>query len=153
MIIVAGDRTALVDLSRRVASVAPHDAVVIDATTSGDDEQANGAEHVVSEEEWIPLLPRLAVVRAFASVPAEALMAVVDHTSSPRPFELAVPMAGDDVAAKQRVAEFMRQVGVRPFDLGPSTVSYVMEPGGLLWDKALDLAELVECAGWLSGDG
>lgn len=73
MIIVAGDRTALVDLIRRVASVASPDAVVIDATTSVKDEQADGAEEV--------------------------------------------------------------------------------DPGGPLWDKALDLAELVECVGWLSGDG
>jgi len=150
MIIVAGDRT---DLVRRVASVAGPDAVVIDATTSVEDEQADGAEDLVSEGEWISLLPSLRVVRAFASVPVEAFMVIVDQTSAPRPFELAVPMAGDDVSAKERVAEFMRQIGVKPFDLGPLTVSYVMDRGGSLWDKALDLAELVECVGWLSGDG
>jgi predicted dinucleotide-binding enzyme len=153
MIIVAGDRTALVDLMRAVASVARPDAVVIDATTSVEDEQLDGAEDVVSAGEWISLLPSLPVVRAFASVPVEAFMVIVDQTSTPRPFELAVPMVGDDVSAKERVAEFIRQIGVQPFDLGPLTVSYVMDPGGSLWDKALDLGELLECVGWLSGDG
>jgi predicted dinucleotide-binding enzyme len=33
-----------------------------------------------------------------------------------------VPLAGDDAAAKEIVAEFMRQIGVEPFDLGPLTV-------------------------------
>jgi predicted dinucleotide-binding enzyme len=153
MIIVAGDRTALVDLSRRVASVARPDAVVIDATTRVEDGRAEGADELMSEERWVSLFPSLPVVRAFASVPVEAFMVIVDQTSTHRSFELAVPMAGDDVNAKERVAEFMRQVGVKPFDLGPLTVSYVMDPGGSLWDKALDLAELLECVGWLSGDG
>jgi len=64
-----------------------------------------------------------------------------------------VPMAGDDASAKGIVAGFMRQIGVEPFDLGPLTVSYVMEPGGPLWGKAVDSLDMTECIGWLSGDG
>ena len=54
---------------------------------------------------------------------------------------------------KRGSCEFMRQIGVDPFDLGPSTVSYVMDPQGPLWAKAVSELEMRELVGWLSGDG
>jgi predicted dinucleotide-binding enzyme len=153
MMIVAGDRSAVADLVARVASMTSEDIVVVDATAPLEASQSDGGEEVVSDSEWMSLLPSTRIVRAFASVPVEAFTMIVDRQPPTAGDGLAVPLAGDDAAAKGVVAEFMRQIGVEPFDLGPLTVSYVMEPGGQLWGRAVDALEMSECIGWLSGDG
>jgi 8-hydroxy-5-deazaflavin:NADPH oxidoreductase len=153
MMIVAGDRSAVTDLVARVASVTSEDIVVVDATATPETTQGDGGEEVLSESEWMSLLPSTRIVRAFASVPVEAFELIVDRQPPTAGGGLAVPLAGDDTAAKELVAEFMRQIGVEPFDLGPLTVSYVMEPGGQLWGRAVDALDMSECIGWLSGDG
>jgi 8-hydroxy-5-deazaflavin:NADPH oxidoreductase len=153
MMIVAGDRVAVADLVARVASMTSEDIVVVDATATPETTQGDGGEKVVSDSEWMSLLPSTRIVRALASVPVEAFTLLVERQPPTAGDGLAVPLAGDDAAAKEVVAEFMRQIGVEPFDLGPLTVSYVMEPGGQLWGKAVDALDMIECIGWLSGDG
>jgi 8-hydroxy-5-deazaflavin:NADPH oxidoreductase len=153
MIIVAGDRAAATDVVARVASVTSEDIVVVDATAPPETTQGDGGEEVLSESEWISLLPSTRIVRALASVPVDAFTSIVDRQPPTAGDGLAVPLAGDDAAAKELVAGLMRQIGVEPFDLGPLTVAYVMEPGGQLWGKAVDALEMSECIGWLSGDG
>jgi predicted dinucleotide-binding enzyme len=133
--------------------MANSDVVVVDATATPESDQGDGEDEPISESEWMALLPSARIVRAFASVPAEAFSSIVDREATHTESELAVPLAGDDAAAKDIVCQFMRQIGVEPFDLGPLTVSYVMEPGGPLWGKAVDGLDMVECIGWLSGDG
>jgi predicted dinucleotide-binding enzyme len=64
-----------------------------------------------------------------------------------------VPLAGDDSEANSLVAQFMREIGVEPFDLGALGSADVLEPGGALWRKALSQVEMLEAVGWLSGDG
>ena len=93
------------------------------------------------------------IVRAFSSVPAEAFVTIVERDRTHDVSDLAVPLAGDDAEAKKLVCQFMEQIGVEPFDLGPLTVSYVMDPGGPLWGKAVDELDMRECIGWLVGDG
>jgi predicted dinucleotide-binding enzyme len=153
MMIVAGDRSALTDLVARVASMTSEDIVVVDATATGQSNESDGEEEPVSESEWMSLLPSTRIVRAFASVPAEAFALIVDRETLTARNGLAVPLVGDDAAAKEVVCMFMRRIGVEPFDLGRLTVSYVMEPGGPLWGKAVDAPDMLECIGWLSGDG
>jgi predicted dinucleotide-binding enzyme len=153
MMIVAGDRSALTDLVARVASMTSENIVVVDATATIESNQSDDEEESVSEREWMSLLSSTRIVRAFASVPVEAFTLIVDRETRTADDGLAVPLAGDDAAAKEVVAEFMRQIGVEPFDLGPLAVSYVMEPGGPLWGRAVDSPDMLECIGWLSGDG
>jgi 8-hydroxy-5-deazaflavin:NADPH oxidoreductase len=153
MMIVAGDRSAVTDSVARVGSMTSEDTVIVDATATIESSRSDGEEELVSESEWVSLLPSTRIVRAFASVPVDAFTSIVDRETRTADDELAVPLAGDDAAAKEIVAEFMRQIGVEPFDLGPLTVSYVMEPGGPLWGKAVDSLDMRECIGWLSGDG
>ena len=153
MVIVANDQSALTDLVARVASLTSEDTVVVDATSTIASNQSDGADEWMAASEWMSLLPSTRIVRAFASVPVEAFASVADGETRTADDRLAVPLAGDDPAAKQIVADFMRQVGVEPFDLGPLTVSYVMEPGGPLWGRAVDTLDMRECIGWLSGDG
>jgi predicted dinucleotide-binding enzyme len=153
MMIVVGDRSALTDLVARVASMTSEDIVIVDATATIESNQSDGEEELVSESDWMSLLPSTRIVRAFASVPVEAFTLIADRETRTAHDGLAVPLAGDDAAAKEVVAEFMRQIGVEPFDLGRLAVSYVMEPGGPLWGIAVDSPDMRECIGWLSGDG
>jgi predicted dinucleotide-binding enzyme len=153
MLIVAGDRSVVTALASRVASHTRADTVVVDATATTEPNQGDGEEGLLSGSEWMSLLPSTRIVRAFASVPAEAFVAIVGREPGTASDELAVPLAGDDAEAKEIVAAFMRQIGVDPFDLGPLTVSYVMEPGGPLWGRAVDALDMRECIGWLAGGG
>jgi predicted dinucleotide-binding enzyme len=93
------------------------------------------------------------MVRAFASVPAEALARVLNGPASSQAARLAVPLAGDDRDAKATVGTFMREIGVEPFDLGALGSADVLAPGGALWGKALNPVEMLEAVGLLSGDG
>lgn len=154
LLVLAGGRTAIADLIERVAIAMRDDGVIVDATTLDTlDEQVAVAERALSDEEWTTLLPGSRIVRAFASVPAEAFVAIIAQEAPRTRSDLAVPLAGDDVDAKEKVSEFMRQIGVEPFDLGPFAVRYVMEAGGPLWGAAVSDVELLEMVGWLSGDG
>lgn len=152
MVLVTGERPALTGVLARVKPMLSEDIVVVDATTTVTSDQSSGEEDRASENEWRALLPSTRIVRAFASVPAEAFTLLADCAPDGH-IELAVPFACDDAAAKQLVSRFMRQIGVEPFDLGPLAVSYVMDPGGPLWGKAIDALDMQEYVGRLSGDG
>lgn len=157
LLVLVGSRVAIADMLDRVGVAVRDDVVIVDATTLDTleelEEQPAIAERALSDDEWTTLLPGSRVVRAFASVPAEAFLAIVAQEAPGDRSDLAVPLAGDDVDAKGKVSGFMRQIGVEPFDLGPSAVSYVMEAGGPLWGTAVSELELQELVGWLSGDG
>jgi predicted dinucleotide-binding enzyme len=154
LLVLAGSRIAIADILDRVAVAVRDDVVIIDATTLDTPEERSAiAERALSDDEWTTSLPGRRIVRAFASVPAEAFLAIAAHEAPRDRPELAVPLAGDDVEAKETVSGFMRQIGVEPFDLGPSAVGYVMEAGGPLWGTAASRIELEEMVGWLSGDG
>ncbi len=153
--ILAGSRAAVESMLARTPLSISQDIVVVDATTPTEtDGHGDGAEATGSDADWIKTaLPLSRIVRAFASVPAEALAAVLDRPTSGQPARLAVPLAGDDRQAKALVGTFMREIGVEPFDLGALGSADVLDPGGALWGKALSPVEMLEAVGWLSGDG
>jgi hypothetical protein len=153
MLIVAGERPPLTHLIARVSPALRTDVIVIDATVPVGAWRTDQSEDAISEDEWKPFLPTTQLVRAFASVPAEAFSRLADQSADRDASDLAVPIAGDDVSAKAMVGKFMLQIGVSPIDLGPLAVAYVMEPGGPLWGKAVDELDMQECIGWLAGDG
>jgi len=153
MLIIAGERPTLTHLIARVSPALRADVVVVDATAPVGDQRSERSGDLMSEGEWKPFSQTTPIVRAFASVPAEAFSRLADNSAGRDASDLAVPMAGDDVSAKAMVSEFMVQIGVSPFDLGPLAVAYVMEPGGPLWGKAVDELDMRECIGWLAGDG
>jgi predicted dinucleotide-binding enzyme len=154
LFVLAGGRTAIADRIDRLGIAMRDDAVIVDATTPDTlDERNPAAQRARADEAWTTLMSGRRIVRAFASVPAEAFLAIIAQETPRIRSDLAVPLAGDDVEAKQKVGDFMRQIGVEPFDLGPFAVGYVMEAGGPLWGMAVSDVELRELVGWLSGDG
>lgn len=155
LVVLAGSRAAVEPLLSGIAESIPHDAILVDATTPTQDERA-GAEAKSSESgsDWITgTMPHARIVRAFASVPADALVALLNMPESEPAARVAVPLAGDNGDAKAVVERFMREIGVDPFDLGALATSYALGPGGALWGKALSPVEMLEAVGRLSGDG
>ena len=155
LVILAGSRVAMEPLFESLAHALAKDTVVVDATTPTDDDTRQPvATPTASTTEWVTkALPRARIVRAFASVPAEALVEVFDHSPSDDSVRVAVPIASDDDQAKTLVGRFVREIGMEPFDLGALASADVIDPGGALWGKALSQVEMLEAVGWLSGDG
>ncbi|HKW09479.1 MAG TPA: hypothetical protein VJO33_03805, partial [Gemmatimonadaceae bacterium] len=129
---------------------------VVDAVTPTQNELVGSSATVASggfDSVWIAaMLPGARIVRAFASVPAQALTDLLNY-SSDTATRLAVPLASDDRDAKALVCAFMRQIGVEPFDLGALGSAEAIDPGGPLWGKALSRIEVLEAVGRLAGDG
>jgi 8-hydroxy-5-deazaflavin:NADPH oxidoreductase len=153
--ILAGSRAQIETLLVIAALPSMRDTVVVDATIpTVDDRAVEETDTAQAGTDWITTkLSHAHIVRAFNSVPAEALTRVLNDPSADGSERLAVPLAGDDRGAKAVVAQFMRGIGVEPFDLGGLSSGDVLEPGGALWQKALTSVEMLEAVGWLSGDG
>jgi predicted dinucleotide-binding enzyme len=153
LVILAGSTTAVQTLVERIAPSIGDYMVVVDGTIPTVDDR-DGSEADLRGPVWIPALMKGArIVRAFASVPADALATVREGRTSETAPRLAVPLAGDDREAKALASAFMRDIGVEPFDLGALASADVIAPGGALWGKALNPVEMLEAVGLLSGDG
>lgn len=156
LVILAGSTTAIEAMLSSLAPSLGQEAVVVDATIPTQDERGGGDQaSEKAQGDWLTTaLPRARIVRAFASVPPEALSAVLGR---PVPEEeggrLAVPIAGNDHQANELVSKFIRSIGAEPFDLGALANAAPLDPGGALWGKALNQIEMMETVGWLSGDG
>ena len=154
LVILAGSVTAVEAMLANIAPSIAHDVIVVDASIPAEDERRGGGGPARAGTGWIcAALPHARIVRAFASVPAEALATVLTGSTSDQAARLAVPLAGNDREARTIVGRFMREIGVEPFDLGALRNADVLDPGGELWGKALNPVEMLEAVGWLSGDG
>lgn len=157
LVILAGSRNGVEADLANVSSESLQNLIVVDAVTPTQNElDGSSSETVASigaDSVWIAaMLPGARIVRAFASVPVQALTDLLTDATE-TPTRLAVPLASDDRDAKALVGMFMRQIGVEPFDLGALGSAEVIEPGGPLWGKALSQIEMLEAVGWLAGDG
>jgi len=158
LVILAGSRSGVEADLANVSAESLQNLIVVDAITPTQKElDGSSSETVVSigaESAWIAaMLPAPRIVRAFASVPAQAFTDLVNRTPADESTRVAVPLAGDDRDAKALVGTFMREIGVEPFDLGALSSAEVIDPGGPLWGRALSKLEMLEAVGELSGDG
>lgn len=156
LVILAGSRSGVEADLANVSSASLQNLVVVDAVTPTQNELVGSSATVASggfDSVWIAaMLPGARIVRAFASVPAQAFTDLFNETTE-MATRLAVPLASDDRDAKALVGAFMRQIGVEPFDLGALGSAEVIDPGGALWGKALSEIEMLEAVGRLAGDG
>ena len=76
------------------------------------------------------IVPRARVVKAFNTTGA-GNMANSHYPGG----KLMMPVAGDDAAAKQTVMALASDLGFEPVDVGPLTMSRVLEPMALAWIK------------------
>ncbi len=83
--------------------------------------------------------PRAQVVKAFNTIRTAHLAGQGDR-ALPLEARRAIPLAGDDAAAKVRVADFVEAIGFGPIDLGPLASGRLMEPGGPFFDADVTVA-------------
>ncbi|HEY2854556.1 MAG TPA: hypothetical protein VGJ18_16990 [Gemmatimonadaceae bacterium] len=158
LVILAGSRFGVEADLANASSESLQSLIVVDAIAPTESEPVGSSSETTrslrEETQWICemlLSPR--IVRAFASVPAQAFVDLLERPFSEEAIRLAVPIAGDDRDAKALVGSFLREIGVEPFDLGALSSAEVLEPGGPLWGKALNQLEMLEAVGTLAGDG
>lgn len=84
-------------------------------------------------EELAKKVPGAAVVAAFGSVPSEVLFAVFNARDTEPPPHLLY--CGDDDAARETVAELIRDIGFDPTDAGPLRSARYIEPFTMLIAK------------------
>ena len=98
------------------------------------------------------LFPRVRVVKAFNTIRTAHLGGQGDAA---RPLEerRAIPLAGDDAAAKERVADFVRAIGFGSVDLGPLASGRLMEPGGPFFDADVTVSAARELRAAMARDG
>jgi 8-hydroxy-5-deazaflavin:NADPH oxidoreductase len=108
--------------------------IVIDPTNPTRRNDDGLVEHAVgtSNAEIIQkLVPTAHVVKAFNTLSAQTMS---DPASAGGP--VTVPLAGDDAAAKQTVAELVEGVGFEALDLGPVRYAHVVEGMLVVWSNA-----------------
>ena len=157
LVILAGSKLGVAADLENASSKTLQNLIVVDAITPAQndlDSSADLTRSLSDVTEWIrEMLPCPRIVRAFASVPAQAFAELLEKPPTEDAMKLAVPIASDDGEAKALVGDFLRAIGVAPFDLGALRSAEVLEPGGPLWGKALNQLEMLEAVGTLSGDG
>ena len=123
VVVLALPFTAVADVAREAGSACAG-RVVVDATNRFAPEAMDGTSNAEQVQDF---LPGARVVKALNSIFAGRLGT---------PSEGGVPLdgflAGDDAAAKEQVAEFLRTLGFRPVDAGPLVMARALEAVGLL---------------------
>jgi predicted dinucleotide-binding enzyme len=113
--------------------------VVVDATNywAG----PGGASLPTSSSEIVAAaLPGATMVKAFNTIHYVQLGA--DGTPAGTPGRRAIPIAGDDVAAKATVAGLIDEIGFDSYDVGPLADGRRIEPGTPLFNVALTYDEV-----------
>lgn len=80
------------------------------------------------------------IVKAFTSVYAGFLKTEAHREGEP----LAIPLAGDDEAAKKTVSQLVKDAGYFPVDIGTLDQSESLDPGGVLWNSAITKVEVLQ---------
>jgi predicted dinucleotide-binding enzyme len=86
------------------------------------------------ESAWVAAQLGRPVVKAFNGVYAQRILDV----GAPGAAGFAIPIAGDDAAAKERVFELVRELGFDPVDAGGLADSWRQQPGSPSYGAELD---------------
>lgn len=92
--------------------------------------------HISSAERIQALAPRAFVVKAFNTISTDS-MRDPDLLGHP----LTIPLAGNDAAAKETIADLVAALGYEAVDVGPVRYAHVLEGMYLLRSNARDLRE------------
>jgi hypothetical protein len=116
---------------------------VIDATNPLEWTEERGLERKIPQDVTAARvmaqhLPTACIVKAFTTVYAPKLESEAYREGEP----LAIAMAGDNKAAKETVAQLIKDAGFLPVDIGTLDESAPLDPGGVLWNSAITEAEL-----------
>jgi predicted dinucleotide-binding enzyme len=103
-----------------------------------DDDRTTSSELLAAQ------LPGGHVVKAFNTLNF-ATLGSEGRPHTPLDQRLAIPLAGDDIDPKERVAELIEQLGFAPLDTGSLTEGgRLQQPGALFFNRPLALSEATQ---------
>ena len=120
------------------------DKIVIDAMNPyGPDGALIDLGDSTSSEETQKRLPNARLVKAFNAIPAQRL-ATAGNVALPLEDRYAIPIAGNDTAAKTVVADLIAQIGFGAVDMGDlHEGGKAQGPGSTLYGASLTVAQVL----------
>ncbi|HTZ83085.1 MAG TPA: NAD(P)-binding domain-containing protein [Candidatus Acidoferrales bacterium] len=102
------------------------------------DGRIEAIENGMPESRWVEQQLGRPVIKAFNNIYAQHLMELGSPAGTPG--RIALPIAGDDPAAKKKVMQLVDQLGFDPVDDGTLDESWRQQPGTPVYAKDFDAA-------------
>ena len=142
IVVVTVPMIAVPDLPDDLLAGALPDVVVIDTNNyyPGRDGKIAEIEDGKTESRWVSEQLGHDVVKAFNGIYAREIVETAQAAGTPD--RRALPVAGDDPEAKQRVVDLVNELGFDTYDAGGIDESWRQQPGSPHYTHALDVAGL-----------
>lgn len=141
LVVVTIPEGKISELPRDLFKNVPPNQIVIDTGNyypRHRDGKIEGIENGLLESRWVEKQLGHPVIKVFNNIYAEHL----DKRGKPpgTPGRIALPIAGDDAAAKKTVMELVNDMGFDPVDTGGLDESWRQQPGTPVYAKDFDAA-------------
>lgn len=139
IVVVTIPEKRIPDLKPEVLDGAKPDAAVIDTGNyypKERDGRIDAIEDGQPESQWVEQHLGRPVIKAFNGIYAQHLLD--RHLPAGSPGRLALPVAGDDAAAKAKVMSLIDDLGFEPVDAGSLTESWRQQPGTPVYGAETD---------------
>jgi hypothetical protein len=130
VVIVAIPEKSIPELPAGLLSSLPEDTVVVDTgnyVPQLRDGHIDAIDAGLPESQWVQSQLRHPVVKAFNTIRPASLASLGKPAGAAG--RIAIPVAGDDPAAKSVVLELVQQLGFDGLDAGPLAESWRQQPG------------------------
>ena len=130
IVIVTIPEKNIPELPRDLFAGVPDDVIVIDTGNyypQQRDGRIDGIEAGGTESRWVSQQLGRPVVKTFNNIYADHLLRLGRPVGDPQ--RIALPVAGDDPKAKQKVIELLDELGFDGVDAGPIDESWRQQPG------------------------
>ncbi len=141
LVIVTIPERAIRELPKDLFRGVPADVPVVDTGNyypRNRDGRIEGIEAGLAESRWVQEQLGRPVIKAFNTIYARNLMALGRPRGSAE--RLALPVAGDDATAKEKVMRLVDELGFDPVDAGGLDESWRQQPGTPVYAATLDAA-------------
>lgn len=144
VVVVTVPMRALPDLAADLLAAAAPDVAVLDTNNyyPGRDGKITEIEDGKTESRWVSEQLGHDVVKAVNGIYAREIVDTAQAAGTPG--RRALPVAGDDPDAKQRVMALVDELGFDPLDAGGIDESWRQQPGSPHYTHALDISQLRE---------
>ena len=139
IVIVTIPEKAFAELPRDLFTGVPDDVIVIDTGNyypQQRDGRIDAIEQGMTESRWVSQQLGRPVVKAFNNIYADHLLRRGRPKGSPE--RIALPVAGDDSAAKARVIDLLDELGFDGVDAGTIDESWRQQPGTPVYGTDFD---------------
>jgi predicted dinucleotide-binding enzyme len=145
VVVISVPYFAVRNLPRDVWRDVPHDTVIVDTCNyypivSGVIQEVVDGMH---ESQWVSQQIGRPVIKAYNSIFYRSLL--LSGLPAGHPSRVALPVAGDDQRAKERVVQLINDSGFDAYDYGSLDDSWRQQPGSPVYCTDLTLAQLEQC--------